>query len=138
MNSQTRKSRNGGIPKIELAGLRAILLDQRTFRREQLAQIRQRPKPTPTTSHPSTPNAGASRAGRVEGAGAGRAEVEDCLVVAARDVLADVEAALDRMDTGHYGECRECRGGIALSRLRICPQTLYCGECHRARETADR
>ncbi|MBB5976808.1 TraR/DksA family transcriptional regulator [Kribbella solani] len=57
-------------------------------------------------------------------------------MIAARDVLADVEAALDRMETGHYGQCRECRGGIALSRLRICPETLYCGDCHRARETA--
>ena len=58
------------------------------------------------------------------------------LVGAARLVLADVEAALDRMNTGHYGDCRSCRGPIELARLRICPQTLYCAECHRLRETA--
>ncbi|HEY3556887.1 MAG TPA: hypothetical protein VGL05_05480 [Kribbella sp.] len=92
--------------------LRAALLEQRAFRTEQLAGIRRR-----------------------EGQrGAAQDEVQDHLAAAARGVLADVEAALDRIHTGHYGHCRGCRGPIELPRLRICPQTLYCGECHRLQE----
>ncbi|HZX04164.1 TraR/DksA C4-type zinc finger protein [Kribbella sp.] len=109
MNSQARTNRrNGGLPQGELAVLRAKLLDQRAFRREQLAGF---------------------------GGSAVVDEVHGQLVGAARLVLADVEAALDRMDTGHYGHCRACRGPIELPRLRICPESLYCGACHRERET---
>ena len=120
MNSQTRNPSNAGLPRQELAVLRAGLLEQRAFRREQLLGIRQ--------------SAGSDWAGEVRSTA--RAEVLDHLTVAARIVLADVEAALDRMDTGHYGQCRACRGAIEVPRLRICPQALYCGECHRVREVA--
>ncbi|HET6741209.1 MAG TPA: hypothetical protein VFH76_19830 [Kribbella sp.] len=100
----------------QLAILRAALLEQRTFRRQQLA-----------TLHRPSPQAALDADVQVE--------VRDHLVAAARTVLADVEAALDRMHTGHYGQCRACRRPIALSRLRICPQCLYCAECHRLQET---
>ena len=119
MDSQTRNPSNGGLPGQELAVLRAGLLEQRAFRREQLAGIRGLAAPDRAVGGRST----------------ARAEVEDHLAVAARTVLADVEAALDRMDTGHYGQCRECRGAIEVPRLRICPQALHCGECHRVRES---
>ena len=116
MRSQARTGpRNAGLPGDELAVLRAKLLEQRAFRREQLVGIHQRPVAP-------------------EHHGAARAEVRGYLAVAARGVLADVEAALDRIHTGHYGHCRGCRGPIELPRLRICPQTLYCGECHRLQE----
>ncbi|WP_427890747.1 TraR/DksA family transcriptional regulator [Kribbella sp. GL6] len=109
MNSQARTNRrNGGLPREELAVLRAKLLDQRAFRSEQLAGY---------------------------GGNAVLDEVRSQLVVAARLVLADVEAALDRMSTGHYGHCRACRGPIELPRLRICPESLYCTLCHQERET---
>jgi RNA polymerase-binding transcription factor DksA len=108
VNSQT----NAGLRPEELAALRALLLEQRAFRQEQLAGIRHRGQ-----------------------RGAERAEVQGHLAVAARIVLADVEAALDRMATGHYGQCRSCRGTIELARLRIFPQTLHCAACHRLQET---
>ncbi|GAA3135774.1 RNA polymerase-binding transcription factor DksA [Kribbella aluminosa] len=109
MNSQARTNRrNGGLPHDELAVLRAKLLDQRAFRSEQLAGY---------------------------GGSAVLDEVHGQLVGAARHVLADVEAALDRMNTGHYGHCRACRTAIDLPRLRICPESLYCVTCHRERET---
>lgn len=100
----------------QLATLRAALLEQRIFRRQQVATLH-RP-PTQATSYAEV-----------------QVEVRDHLVAAARAVLADVETALDRMHTGHYGQCRACRRPIALSRLRICPQCLYCAECHRLLET---
>lgn len=113
MTSRAATAVNAGLPRQELAMLRAELLEQRGFRREQLLAIRQ-----------------SSR-----GPSAARAEVQDHLAVAARIVLADVEAALDRMNTGHYGQCRSCHGAVEPGRLRICPQALYCAECHRVRES---
>lgn len=119
---------NAGLLPEELAALRATLLEQRAFRREQLATIRQR------AGEPAEKPTGQSAGQSAGQAGAARAEVQGHLAVAARIVLADVEAALDRMATGHYGRCRSCRGTIELARLRICPQTLHCAECHRLQE----
>ncbi|WP_410790633.1 TraR/DksA family transcriptional regulator [Kribbella sp. C-35] len=109
---------NAGLPRHELTTLRARLLEQRAFRREQLRTIR--------GSAPKD-SLGADRSAH--------AQVQDHLTVAARIVLADVEAALDRMDTGHYGQCIRCRRAVEVHRLQICPQTVYCGECHRIQES---
>ena len=108
---------NAGIAGRDLAVLRLSLLEQRAFRREQLRRIRQAPPP--------------GSPARLRSA---LVEVQDCLATGARIVLADVEAALARMETGHYGRCCHCREAVSLARLRICPQTLYCAECHRLRE----
>ncbi|MFG1910227.1 TraR/DksA family transcriptional regulator [Kribbella sp. NPDC048928] len=105
---------------LQLATLRAALLEQRSFRRQQLVTLHRPP---------------AQAALDAEVDAEVHVEVRDHLATAARAVLADVEAALDRMHTGHYGQCRACRRPIALSRLRICPQCLYCAECHRLQET---
>jgi DnaK suppressor protein len=118
VTSRTATAFNAGLPRQELATLRATLLEQRAFRREQLRTIR--------SSVPNEP---------IGADGSARAEVRDHLAVAARIVLADVEAALDRLDTGHYGRCVLCRRPVEVRRLRICPQTVYCAECHRVRES---
>ncbi|MGW7680766.1 TraR/DksA family transcriptional regulator [Kribbella sp. NPDC054772] len=110
---------NAGLSRQELATLRVNLLEQRAFRREQLSAIRRSARPKQSSG----------------GQGSALVEVQDQLTVAARLVLADVEAALDRMDTGHYGRCHGCRSTVEVQRLRICPQCLYCGECHRLRES---
>jgi DnaK suppressor protein len=119
MTSYAATAVNAGLSRQELATLRMKLLEQRGFRREQLSAIRR--------SAGSTQPTGAE--------GSALAEVQDYLTVAARIVLADVEAALDRMATGHYGRCLRCRGPVEVQRLRICPQCVYCGECHRLRES---
>jgi RNA polymerase-binding transcription factor DksA len=49
-------------------------------------------------------------------------------------VLADVEAALTRMDQGRYGTCHLCRRPIARERLMIVPQARYCARCQQVRE----
>src|SRR3954471_7118814 len=119
MTSQAPTTFNAGLARQELATLRMKLLEQRAFRREQLSAIRR--------------SAGPKHSG--SGDGSALAEVQDHLAVAARIVLADVEAALDRIATGHYGRCHRCRGAVEVQRLRICPQCVYCGECHRLRES---
>ncbi|MEV7791034.1 TraR/DksA C4-type zinc finger protein [Streptomyces sp. NPDC087512] len=103
----------------DLAELRANLLEQRLFREEQLRQIAAVP----------------SRADdRLERCSAARTEVRVKLAASARMVLADVEAALDRMDAGRYGSCHLCRRPIARERLMIVPQARYCARCQQVRE----
>lgn len=63
------------------------------------------------------------------------AEIGVKLAASARMVLADVEAALERMDRGCYGACHLCTRLIPLALLTIVPQARYCARCHRVRET---
>ncbi|MFC9266746.1 TraR/DksA family transcriptional regulator [Streptomyces zhihengii] len=58
----------------------------------------------------------------------------DRLAASARMVLADVEAALARMEEGRYGSCHLCARPIALARLTVVPQARYCGRCQHVRE----
>ena len=43
-----------------------------------------------------------------------------------REGLAQIEAALERIDAGTYGVCAVCRDEIAEGRLEARPWTLYC------------
>jgi RNA polymerase-binding transcription factor DksA len=103
----------------DLAALRDSLLEQRLFREEQLRQITAVPTP---------------RGGRPQRHSAARAEVRAELAASARMVLADVEAALGRMDEGSYGSCHLCRRPIARERLVIVPQARFCARCQQVRE----
>lgn len=109
-----------GMSAAELAALREDLNEQRAFRRDQLAQL-----------WLGTP----ARAQRArEQAAVAQLEVHIKLCASTRMVLADVEAALERIDQGTYGICRQCRHPIKPARLRIVPQAHYCGRCHQVRE----
>tara|TARA_R100000322_G_scaffold117349_9_gene75610 strand:- start:7361 stop:7753 length:393 start_codon:yes stop_codon:yes gene_type:complete len=43
--------------------------------------------------------------------------------------IAQIKAALDRMDEGEYGYCVQCGTEIADARLDVVPQTPFCAEC---------
>ncbi|MEV0179100.1 TraR/DksA C4-type zinc finger protein [Streptomyces sp. NPDC050625] len=114
-----------GVPKPalsveDLVALRELLHEQRVFRREQLRQM--------TAASPT----------RVDGPGEpwapSQAEVRVKLAASAHMVLADVEAALERMARGRYGVCHLCRRPIARERLMIVPQARYCSRCQQVRE----
>ncbi len=47
------------------------------------------------------------------------------------DILAEVNAALARIEQGSFGRCERCRGEIARDRLRALPHTRYCLACAR-------
>lgn len=60
---------------------------------------------------------------------------------ATRREVAQIDAALARMDAGTYGECIDCGGEIGRDRLRALPYALRdaeCGERAEARELGDR
>lgn len=47
----------------------------------------------------------------------------------ARDRLAEVDAALEKMDRGTYGVCDTCGGPIPEARLEARPLSVQCVEC---------
>jgi len=49
-------------------------------------------------------------------------------------VLADIAAALERIDQGSYGRCEECNAEIPEARLRALPYARYCVDCARKLE----
>ncbi|GGO47445.1 hypothetical protein GCM10012287_20120 [Streptomyces daqingensis] len=153
MNDQVVRNDDAGLSAGVLAALRENLEDQRRFRREQLQQIaeaaqsRHEGEHRPARNERPHPRAGLDgRAQRDRGDdtldardraahSASVTEVSVKLAASARMVLADVEAALERMAHGQYGSCHRCTGPISLDRLTIVPQARYCARCHRVRET---
>ena len=47
----------------------------------------------------------------------------------ATEILAEVSAAVDRLDAGAYGECETCGQGIGIERLRLRPYVRTCVGC---------
>lgn len=50
------------------------------------------------------------------------------------DEMRALEAALERMLTGSYGECIDCGRDIAVERLRVEPAAARCIECQEVYE----
>jgi len=55
------------------------------------------------------------------------------LVAQAREHLAEVEAALERVDAGSYGRCERCGGPITAGRLEARPSARHCIPCASSR-----
>lgn len=51
----------------------------------------------------------------------------------AKDLLAQAEEALVRIDEGTYGICAECGSSIPVARLEALPHTKLCVTCSAAR-----
>jgi DnaK suppressor protein len=54
------------------------------------------------------------------------------------ETLDKIDAALQRLDEGTYGDCVECGAEIAGPRLRALPFAVRCRDCEEARETVER
>src|SRR6478735_3969043 len=52
--------------------------------------------------------------------------------------LAEVEAALRRLEERAYGECESCAGDIPAARLDAMPETRFCMPCQRRNEAERR
>jgi DnaK suppressor protein len=103
-----------GLSAGQLAALRAMLEQQRRFRLDQLAQLHR-----------------ADQLGRLSGSDA---EISQSLLAGARAALRDVAQALQRMDEGRYGRCRQCSARLPVERLEILPQVALCMSCQRQAE----
>ena len=51
----------------------------------------------------------------------------------AKDLLAQAEEALQRLDEGSYGICADCNTTIPIARLEALPHTKLCVTCSSAR-----
>lgn len=120
VNHQTIGQSTTHLSAEDLAALRRDLHEQCRFRQEQLLQLA-----APVTSRAED---------RLHRQAAAQIEVRVKLAASARMVLADVEAALRRMDDGSYGTCHLCRRAIDRERLMIVPQCRYCARCQQVRE----
>jgi RNA polymerase-binding transcription factor DksA len=119
IGDRDRDTRPSPLSPDDLAALRDNLREQRLFREDQLRQIAAVPA---RTDEP------------VQRRSAAQTEVRVKLAASARMVLADVEAALDRIAEGRYGRCQLCRRAIDRDRLMIVPQARYCARCQQVRE----
>ncbi len=53
-------------------------------------------------------------------------------------LLADIDAAIERIDRGAYGVCASCGGEIGAKRLEAMPYATQCIECKEREERAAR
>lgn len=58
-------------------------------------------------------------------------EIAFAAIQAHSDLRRRIEEALDRLDAGQYGRCRECGDAIADARLRALPFAVRCVACER-------
>ncbi len=110
MTPSTLPTGGSALTDEQLDTLRCMLHQQRTFRLDQLQQLRR---------------------ARDTGGDVDR-EIGASLAAGARSALRDVLLALHRMDEGTYGTCRACAAAIAPARLEILPQVTLCMPCQRA------
>jgi len=57
---------------------------------------------------------------------------------AIRLVLAEIDAAVERVKDGSYGDCQDCNVRIPIERLEILPYVRYCVRCQQLALDADR
>jgi DnaK suppressor protein len=100
-----------------LPELRSALEQQRQFRLDQLNEL-------------AVESAFASRA-----ADEPRIQVAAAVRAAAVAALADIDAALHRLERGSYGTCEHCETTIPLARLEVLPMSRLCMRCQHAAET---
>ena len=56
-------------------------------------------------------------------------EMSASLLQNARELQAEVAAALDRVEQGDFGKCQRCGRDIAGERLQAVPYTRFCVDC---------
>ncbi len=61
-------------------------------------------------------------------------EMEATLEENSSHVLAEIDAALVRIDDGTYGTCRSCGNAISEERLEAMPYAVLCIDCRRREE----
>ena len=67
-----------------------------------------------------------------------RHEISSQLAQVESAELAQIDIALQRIDTGNYGVCDKCACAIPLQRLRALPYAALCIKCQSGREVAGR
>ncbi|WP_225993875.1 TraR/DksA family transcriptional regulator [Actinomadura rudentiformis] len=111
----------------ELAEVRSALEAEVTALREEIAAAA-----TQIADGDTTDGAGDDQAD--VGAKTYEREHEMALVNNARDLLAQNERAIERMDAGTYGICESCGRPIGKGRLQAFPRATLCVTCKQREE----
>jgi DnaK suppressor protein len=61
-------------------------------------------------------------------------EIRSALLDRRSRQIAQVEAAIEQLDRGEYGQCHDCGGFIGLARLRALPFAQRCAACQARAE----
>ena len=104
----------GGPPVAFIQTARRKLSQERAFRINQLDQLQAAREDLATD--------------------AARTEIHIALRSGAQAVLAEIEAALRRIEQGSYGRCDRCGDAISLDRLDVLPMAAVCRSCQRGQE----
>jgi RNA polymerase-binding transcription factor DksA len=67
---------------------------------------------------------------------AARQQITHDLTAAAKSVLSDIDAALNRLQIGTYGNCEHCEAAIPFEHLETLPMARLCMPCQYATETS--
>jgi RNA polymerase-binding transcription factor DksA len=102
-----------GRADLDVDAFRADLEQHRQFRIEQLSEL--------------TADMSAGSDGALD-------EVASALITAAVTALADIDAALRRIEEDRFGLCEGCDSAIALDRLNALPMASLCMFCQYAKE----
>ena len=97
------------LTKSDLINFEAMLREQRSFRRAQLAEL-------------------ADQNG-LDSSTAGGLEVATALELAALHALSEIDLALDRLRFGRYGQCVDCGQPVGRDRLEVLPSAARCLPC---------
>jgi RNA polymerase-binding transcription factor DksA len=73
-----------------------------------------------------------------EAVGADLVRTEVALVALHQGEQREIEAALGRLDSDHYGVCVDCADPIEFERLQANPTVNRCGSCQQVHEAAAR
>lgn len=113
----------------ELAGVRHQLEAEIASQREELAQ-----NESELTERLTDPVEGAGDDTADTGAKAFQREHDLALAYNTRDLLAQSEKAIERMDAGTYGVCESCGQAIGKARLQAFPRATLCVTCKQREE----
>jgi DnaK suppressor protein len=111
----------------DLSSFRSMLMELRARLRGEVAQVTEEGDETSNLAQIGLDSAD-------PGTGTYDLEFTLGLIENERETLADIQAALNRIDQGSYGVCEDCGGPIAKSRLQVLPYTRVCIDCARERE----
>ncbi len=115
--ARTTARSTAGLFRRQLSAIRADLDQQRRFRSEQLEEL------------------AVDAAEAMATADQNRLQVTRVLTLAAEAALSEIDAALQRLEEGSYGNCERCREPIPRQRLEVLPMSRLCTPCQYLAES---
>jgi DnaK suppressor protein len=118
----------GPMNKKDLKRFRGLLLEKRN---DLLARVRDARSSDAESSGAAAPDLGDRALSTVS------RDLLYQLSAGERDVLRRIDAALDRMEAGTYGDCVHCKKKVQKGRLEAVPWARHCIECQELQDRGE-